>query len=208
MKKPFKTRPKQITVEPFEYKTTKTPNELYSGGVGPFIVLGTIYGEKGYMIYMNPLDSDFPNSFEPFFRDLKEDLNLKRITRPEIYIIGGETSIKDMYERDILTSRNKLLDRLKEEKLKRFIAKINWCPPNHTQNLRLILSKSRAEIRKFNPKEEAIMNGYDSLDIDDNYPQITDFKTSHRNFSEEDPWETENKYGYHNAQGIFIEPDY
>ncbi len=201
-------RSKQITVEPFEYKTTKTPNELYSGGVGPFIVLGTIYGEKGYMIYMNPLDSDFPNSFEPFFRDLREDLNLKRKARPELYIIGGETSIKDIYERDILASRKKLLNKLKEEKLRKFITKIEWCPPNHTQSLRLILLKSRAEIKKFNPREEAIMREHDSLDIDDNLLQIAGFKTSHRNLSEEDPWETENEDKYYNAQGILVDPDY
>ncbi len=51
------------------------------------------------------------------------------------------------------------------------------------------------------------MKEHDSLDIEDNFFRMIGFKTSHRNFDEEDPWETENEDKYYNAQGILVKPD-
>jgi len=210
MKKPFKTRPKQITVEPFEYKATQRPNTLSSEKVGHFVVLGAIYDSKGYIFHMNPNDPNFLTHIKPLFMDLREDIESSSIgKRPQIYIIGGKIGIENPHKKDLLNKRKILLNEMKKNKFRRFIEEIRWCPTNHTQDLRLILSEGRAEIKEFSHIEEEIMaEGY-PLNSEEDYSEKNYLGLKHKGkVEDEEAYKNTSTDGYHNAQGILVEQDF
>lgn len=151
----------EILVEIPYYKKAKSPDELYSGDVGPCIVIGAIYEKKGYMIHQPPLGPNYFKFIEPFFRDLEKDVKDKN--KLQIYVIGGEiigvgeNDLKTMEgfnldykecKEDIEIARKIVLYRIEQYKFQESVKEIRWCPENYAQNLRLILSESRAEIEE------------------------------------------------------------
>ena len=143
---------KEIKVEQFQYRTTRAPNELYSGGVGPCIVMGAIYGKKGYMFHAQPVGHDFSSHIEPIFRDLRR--NVKDKNQLQIYVIGGEIEINDEYGSDMRAGRQTVLEKIARDGFNEAVKEVRWCPPNYVQDLRLILSERRAEIEEFDPNDE------------------------------------------------------
>jgi len=131
----------EINVDMWEYKEAKAPDELYSGGVGPCIVIGAIYGRRGYMIH-EPPQGDISSFIEPFFAGLRKDI--RDVKKLKIYVIGGE--IESGGDEEVRSSRNAVLDKIKEHGFQDVERVVQWCPTNHTQSMRLILSEGRAEI--------------------------------------------------------------
>ena len=78
---------KKIKVDHFVgYRKTKAPNKLDSGGLGPCIAIGAIYGDRGYMAHeIDPGQNT--EQLDRLLKDLKEDVgdssNLK------IFVAGG-----------------------------------------------------------------------------------------------------------------------
>jgi len=133
----------EIRVSTFEYETATAPDELYSGGIGPCIVMGAIYGKKGYMIHGHSINTNFGMFIEPIFTDLRKAIHKKNLG---IYVIGGETARDEDPEcvEEILHGRQTLLDKIKDEGLSPCLKLVRWNQPNYTQTLRLVLSKGKA----------------------------------------------------------------
>jgi hypothetical protein len=131
-----------IRVEDTEYKKARAPNELDSGGIGPCIVIGAIYGKKGYMIHGHPVGHNYAAFIEPFFSDLRRDV--KDTRKLQLYVIGGE--LFHEYQDDQLAGREMVLEKIAENGFNEAVKKIQWCYSGHGQSLRLILSEGRAEI--------------------------------------------------------------
>ena len=138
----------EINVEQFEYKTAQAPNILYSGGLGPCIAMGAIYGKKGYMFHTPSLDHT-PELLDSMIADLNREVADKR--ELSVYIAGGEINPEDEETFvDIRNCRKTLIERLEKEGLTKNIRKLRWNPTNHIQNLKLLLSKGKGIIEEFN----------------------------------------------------------
>lgn len=149
---------KEIEVEQFEYKTTKTPNELYSGGVGPCIVIGAIYEGRGYMLHEVPLSYNFSSDVERMFSDLRRDV--RNNGKLQIYIVGGEIELNDEAESEIRAGRQSVLDKIARRGFGKCVREVRWCQPNYCQSLRLILSEGRAEIEESDMCDEFFDNDF------------------------------------------------
>ncbi len=134
----------EIKVDQFEYQKTRAPNELYSGGVGPCIVVGAIYRKKGYMFHQHSVASYFSSKIEPIFRDLKKDVKDK--SKLQLYIVGGK--IYKEYKEEMIEGRKIVLDKIAENGFEECVKEIRWCPFEYYQTLRLILDDGRAEIEE------------------------------------------------------------
>mgnify|MGYP001563469104 CR=1 FL=1 len=137
---------KEIKVHQLKYKTTRAPNELYSGGLAPCIAIGAIYGKKGYMYHAHPVGHNFSSHVEPIFRDLRRDVKDK--TKLQIYVVGGEIEVNDEYENEVKAGRQTVLDKIAQSGFEKCIREVRWCPTDYAQSLRLILSEGRAEIEE------------------------------------------------------------
>ena len=148
-----------IEVGQFEYRTTRAPNELYSGGLGPCIAMGAIYGKKGYMFHAQPVGHDFSTHIEPIFRDLRKDVKDKN--KLQIYVVGGEIEVNDEYEDEKQAGRQTVLDKIVQSGFEKCVKEVKWCLPNYIQELRLILSEGRAEIEEYDLRDEFPEDDYD-----------------------------------------------
>ena len=134
-----------IKVEQGEYRKARSPDVLDSGGIGPCIVVGAIYGKKGYMSH--EVSSLIDLRLDEMLRDLKKEC--RELRKLEIYIAGGGTdSREDTYINDgILDERVKILELIAEAGLSRAIKEIRWNKDRHNQTLVLLLSEHRAEYK-------------------------------------------------------------
>ena len=112
----------EIIVDQFEYKTTRAPNELYSGGLAPCIAMGAIYGKKGYMFHAHPVGHDFSSHIEPIFRDLRRDVKDK--TKLQIYVVGGELEVNDEDENDLKAGRQTVLNKIAQSGFENVLEKL------------------------------------------------------------------------------------
>lgn len=149
-----------IEVSQFDYRVARAPNELYSGGLGPCIAMGAIYGKKGYMFHAHPVGHDFSNHIEPIFRDLRRVVKEKN--RLQIYVVGGVINVNDEYENEIRAGRQVVLDKIVLSGFEKCVKEVRWCLPNYCQELRLIISEGRAEIDEFDYRDE-FPDDYDAL---------------------------------------------
>jgi len=129
-----------------DYQKAEAPDRMYSGGLGPSIAVGAIYGRKGYLAHFVPNDT-ISVKFEQFLKDLGKDV--KNFAWLKIYVAGGgdlfipgqesEEDIRKIRE-GTLRGRKKCLDRLARAGFKEYIEEIRWAKPCHNQELILDLS--------------------------------------------------------------------
>ena len=136
----------EIIVEWAEYEKATAPDELYSGGLGPCIAIGAIYGKQGYLIHHHPVGHDYAAFIEPFFADLRRDVKDKN--KLQIYAVGGAIEIDDEYKDEMQAGRQTVLDKIVQSGFEKCIKKVRWCPTGYIHTLRLILSEGRAEIEE------------------------------------------------------------
>ena len=148
----------EIKVEQFEYRTSRSPNVLYSGGLRPCIAMGAIYGKKGYMFHAPPVGHAFSTHIEPIFRDLRKDVKDKN--RLQIYVVGGEIEVNDEYKGEKLAGRQTVLDKIVQSGFEKCVKEVRWCLPNYYQELRLILLEGRAVIDEFDELDEFLEDDY------------------------------------------------
>lgn len=125
------------------YNTAHAPDELYSGGHGPCLVVGAIYYKKGYMSH----DFAFGKSanLEKLLSDLKQDV--KNMLRLKIYVGGLEIEYDDdeKIREHMRDKREKVLARISKKGFAKAIKKVEWCESGYNQELILKLSEGRAE---------------------------------------------------------------
>ena len=133
-----------------EYVNATAPDILGSGGLGPCISIGAIYGERGYMVHYIPLQRfDEVPCINEFFRALK--MEAKDKSKLKIYVAGGQIVSEQEDEDKILEylvqGRQTVLDKITEQGYK--IGGLRWCPVGVGQVLTLNLSKGRAIYEEF-----------------------------------------------------------
>lgn len=138
---------KEIKVNMCEYKKAKAPDELYSGGLGPCIAIGAIYEKRGYLAHHHSCGHNYSIFIDPFFRDLRKDVKDDN-KKCRIYVVGGEFRYDDEDKEEVIEGRNIVLKKITQYKFQEAIKKIRFCPPNHMQSLRLILSMETAHIEQ------------------------------------------------------------
>ena len=115
------------------------------GGLGPCIAIGAIYDKRGYMVHEHALRPDYAYFLErTIFADLRRDVKDKK--KLQIYVVGGE--IDAQYTNEKREGRKIVLEKIVENGFQDSVIKIQWCPLEHNQSLRLILSEGRAEIEE------------------------------------------------------------
>ena len=87
----------EIIVEQGTYKIACAPNILYSGGIGPCIVVGAIYKRRGYMSHS---DTPYMEELDDLLRALKRDI--KDRTKLSIYVVGASFDIDRDYEKPLV----------------------------------------------------------------------------------------------------------
>jgi hypothetical protein len=130
-----------ITVDIDEYIKSEAPHKLDSGGVGPCIVIGAMYENKGYMIQAVPYKS-FATDINPLFLDLRADA--KRIDDLEIHIIGGQIDFDEETPGDILSARQATLEKIAEYGFLAAVRRVIWGRAHFYQSLLLDLSNKTA----------------------------------------------------------------
>ena len=133
-----------ILVDVNEYKKATAPDELYSGGAGPCIVIGAIYEGTGYMLHDPSVFVDYTKFTEPIFADLRRDVKDK--SKLKLYVFGAELD-GDMDD-EIMKGRQAVLDEIVKSGFQKAVKKLKWCPTGFTQSLRLNLSRGSAKIEE------------------------------------------------------------
>jgi hypothetical protein len=144
----------RIIVENFEYKTAKSPDSLFAC-VGPCIVIGAIYGKKGYMFHHVPV-GDYYEIIKPIFNHLKRDAKDKN--KLKLYVAGGGIYMED-YTDATLMARDDVLRKIKECGFEKSVEFIKWCKIGRSQSLELILDEGIAELDE-NRDDELIDDMY------------------------------------------------
>ncbi len=137
---------KEKKVEIGEYKKAGAPYELYTGGLGPCIALGAIYKKRGYLAHYPSYGHDYSARIDPLFRDLRKDVKDNKKCR--IYVVGGEFRYDDEDKEEVIKGRNIILEKIKKYGFQEAIKEIKFCPTNHMQSLKLILSAETAYIEQ------------------------------------------------------------
>ncbi len=144
----------EIEVEQGTYVRTSAPNSPYSGGVGPCVVAGAIYGKEGYMVHGVP--GIIEGKLEEMLDDLKKDVKNK--TKLRIYIIGGCPTYlsveelrslrlnKEKFSNEFMNDKNALVDRIRGAGFDEAIKKIRWCPRFYIQELIFNLANGKVKI--------------------------------------------------------------
>ena len=121
----------KIIVEVGEYEKARAPDTLLAG-FGPCIVIGAIYGKKGYMFHHAPCN-DYYRVIKPIFSDLRRDVRNRQNLK--LYVAGGEI-VKEDYEYNCVDD---VLKRIRESDFEKCVEFIRWCMTGFCQDLELIL---------------------------------------------------------------------
>ncbi|MBD3202813.1 hypothetical protein GF327_00830 [Candidatus Woesearchaeota archaeon] len=148
-----------IKVDPYEIKTTISPNRLVSSGVSSEIVVGAIYSDGDSITgYMTVFDS-FLNTLDAFLDRIKTDVPDEKKSQLEIYIGGGGELSEDIFFSEFdergkytLTELNELAEQNKADTLHKIaeagyeecIKEKRWAPEDSLQTLILDLERSEA----------------------------------------------------------------
>ncbi len=140
-----------IEVNQQEYKKTFAPNVLESGGLGPCVAVGAIYGRRGYMAHA------VPGFILDYARRLLKDLqvDVERIDDLRIYVIGGNAYLsegdqhsKEHYRRHVIQAREGVINLIKDSGFSSAVKLVKWSMPDQLQSLELILSEGRVVINE------------------------------------------------------------
>jgi hypothetical protein len=150
---------KVISVEQFEYKTAKPPDILDSGGQGNCIVVGAIYGNKGYMVHLPFEDACLDKMICDLKRDVTEKGELK------IYLAGGGLTSDDVDEelnlnQHVMALRKYVVDKIAEAGFSDNIMAKKWAKPNDMQGLQLLLSEKIAKYDETPDMETEVTEEY------------------------------------------------
>ena len=132
----------EIEVKQNEYRKAQAPDILYSGGIGPCIIVGALHGKSGYMAHMvDPIVEQ--DLLESLLKDLIKNTRNKRDIK--IYLAGGGTESQQdrEYNLGILESRRFTIERIAERGFKESIKTVKWNSQDSTQALTLFLSDGR-----------------------------------------------------------------
>ncbi len=112
---------------------------MHSGGIGPCIVVGALYGCRGYMAHD---DGAQEGCLERLFNDIRLECPDKSMVR--VFVAGGgfDSYMSPGLRKYILANRNFTLDLIAREGLK--IERLEWNKSNSTQQLSLILAEQKA----------------------------------------------------------------
>ena len=134
----------EIEVKQSEYKKAQAPDILYSGGLGPCIVVGAIYRGNGFMVHMpDPLCEEY--LLESLLKDLRKGARNRRDLK--IYVAGGgrDSGEDEDYNRGITENRKLVLEKIAKEGFESQIQEVRWNNLNCNQTLTLFLAEGRAE---------------------------------------------------------------
>lgn len=138
---------KEIKVGVNEYKKATAPDILDSGGLGPCIAVGAIYGKKGYMVHWVP--GTILEELDKLLKDLKK--GVKDLSKLDIYIAGGGIDPDEEDEEEekiVLEERELCLEKIADAGFSENIRKVQWAKnaskPNSYQCLTLLLSENKA----------------------------------------------------------------
>ncbi len=149
----------EIVVETYEYKKAEAPDILCSGGLGPCIAVGAIYGKKGYMTHYVPCGTT--TDLDKLLKDLKKEV--KNFAWLKIYIAGGGIQSGNSQENvnSTLEGRKKCLDRIAETGFRKYIKRIQWAGKNISQELILYLSERKADYEEDEIPIERLVRGFE-----------------------------------------------
>jgi len=127
----------EIKVDILGYERARAPDILESGGLGPCIAVGAIYGDQGYMVHCLSVNSELI-PLDNLLSDLRK--NVQDLDNLRIYIAGAGIDSNDEYEREIMAGRKKTLDKITDAGYRERVI-IKWAKGDSIQELILDLSK-------------------------------------------------------------------
>ncbi|MFT7615960.1 MAG: hypothetical protein ACI8Y7_000787 [Candidatus Woesearchaeota archaeon] len=126
------------------YKKTTFPHALYSGGVGPCLVVGALHLQDAYMLHNSAPTEIVLEPLEKMLLNLRQDV--KKGENLSLYVIGREPVYELELIADAKVDQASILHMICQQGFGGNIKKVEWCKQGQCQSLYLSTLTKKATI--------------------------------------------------------------